>query len=388
MKISSPKFAVSSFVDGKAHSIQAQILAGVDHFEKASRANQGNLVVRLDGQRSARALQFAAAGAFVATGAAVALTSGYLAAQSLPASGVALAAAGLGGLLGLYVASQAEDGLRQGLKAPYWKGNQPVQLGAGPLPESTGSPADRLKSLIQSNLRDFPGSRQVVSLAGHGNHERVGTLTYDQTSRALQGNSVEQIILDTCLGGQLEVLSRLAPWSRFILASPQPIPAVGLPFEKMFSPEQLDKSPRQLASTWVEQGSQVTPSLAAWDCDRFCHSLLPALDQLGAQLATEIAGGARASVRKALARSTNPDRLPGARVDLGSFLANLQKSQLSSKTLALAAEAKEAFQASLVNQQNDKTLTFHLVRERTDATLPPGWRDFLKAANYRFKPLF
>jgi hypothetical protein len=388
VKISSPKFAVSGYVDGKAHSIQTQVLGGVDRFEKASRANQGDLVVRIDGRRSPRALQFAAAGAFVAAGAAVAGGSWVLASQALPGSAVGLRAAGLGGLLGLYVAVQGEDNLRQALKAPFWKGSQPVQLGSGALPPSFGQPADKLKNLIQSNLKDFPGSRQVVCLAGHGNHQQVGPLTYQQASQALQGNPVEQVILDTCLGGQLEVLSRLAPWSQFILASPQPIPAIGLPFEKMFAPEQLNQSPRELASSWVDQARKITPSLAAWDCDQFRHSLLPALDQLGRQLAAEIGAGRRSEVRRALKASRNPDRLPSGRVDLGSFLSNLGSSGLSSKTRELAAQAAEAFGASLVNHQNEKTLTFHLVRERQDQTLPAGWREFLKAADYRFKPFF
>ncbi|MBN9418841.1 MAG: hypothetical protein J0I12_25540 [Candidatus Eremiobacteraeota bacterium] len=374
MKISqAPKFAVSTFIDAKAHSIQAQVLGGVDQFVKASKANDGDLVVRLDGPRSPRALQFATAAGFVTAGAGLAAAGWALA--SYPG----LAA---GGLLGLYVASQAEDHLRQALKAPEWKGNQPHQLGSGPLPQSQGQPAEKLKQLIQSNLKDFPSSRQVVSLAGHGNHEQVGPLTYQETAKALQGNPVEQVILDTCLGGQLEVLARLAPWSQFMIASPQPIPALGLPFEKMFAPEQLDKNPRQLAHSWVEQGSKITPSLAAWDSGQFQNALLPALDQLGAKLA----GEDRAEIRKALRRSDSPDWLPSGRVDLGSFLKNLDQVKLSPENQQLAQNAREAFQSSLVNQQNDKTLTFHLKRERTDESLPQGWRDFLKAADFRLKP--
>lgn len=381
MKISQPKFAVSGYIDAKAHSIQTQVLGGVDRLDRARQANNGDLVVRIDGRRSPRSLQFAVAGGFVAAGAAVAAGTWALAAQSLAGAGLG-AAAGVGGLLGLYVAFQAEDHLRQALKAPSWKGSHPLQLGAGPLPPSQGQPADKLKQLIQSNLKDFPSSRQVVSLAGHGNHQQVGPLTYQAAAKALDGNPVEQVILDTCLGGQLEVLARLAPWSQFMLASPQPIPAVGLPFDKMFAPDQLDKTPRELASSWVEQGSQITPSLAAWDSDKFRHSLLPALDQLGSRLVQED----RSEIRRALRKSKNPDRLPSARVDLGSFLENLQHSQLSPETLQLAQKAQEAFQSSLVNHQNDKTLTFHLKRERNDENLPQGWRDFLKAADFSWKP--
>ncbi|MBX3172734.1 MAG: hypothetical protein KF760_35380 [Candidatus Eremiobacteraeota bacterium] len=373
MKISQPKFAVSGYIDAKAHSIQSQVLGGVDRFDQASQANQGDLVVRIHGRRSPRPLQFAIAGGFVATGAGLAAAGWALAAYP------GLAAAGL---LGLYVAFQAEDHLRQALKAPQWKGPHPHQLGSGPLPASLGQPADQLKQLIQSNLKDFPSSRQVVSLAGHGNHEQVGPLTYAKASQALQGNPVEQVILDTCLGGQLEVLAKLAPWSQFMLASPQPIPAIGLPFDKMFAPDQLDKSPRELASSWVDQAAPITPSLAAWDSDKFRHSLLPALDKLGSQLCTEN----RAEIRKALRRSKNPDRLPSGRVDLGSFLENLQQAKMRPETLQLARQAREAFQQSLVNQQNDKTLTFHLKRERDDESLPQGWRDFLKAADFRLKP--
>lgn len=373
MKISQPKFAVSTFVDAKAHSIQSQVLGGVDQFVQATRANDGDLVVRLDGPRSPRSLQFATAAGFVTAGAGLAAAGWALA--SYPG----LAA---GGLLGLYVAFQAEDHLRQALKAPEWKGSQPHQLGTGPLPASQGQPADKLKQLIQSNLRDFPSSRQVVSLAGHGNHEQVGPLTYEKAAQALQGNPVEQLILDTCLGGQLEVLARLAPWSQFMIASPQPIPAIGLPFEKMFAPDQLDKSPRELASSWVEQGSKITPSLAAWDSDKFRHSLLPALDKLGSQLCSE----SKAEIRKALRQADSPDWLPSGRVDLDSFLKNLDQANLRPQTRELVQSARQAFQASLVHQQNDKTMTFHLKRERDDESLPQGWRDFLKAADFGLKP--
>lgn len=376
MKISqTPKFAVSHFADAKAHSIQAQVLGGIDQFVKASEANQGDLVVRLDGSRSPRALQFATAAGFMATGAAVAGAGWALA--GLPG----LAGAGL---LGLYVAFQAEDHLRQALKASEWAGSQPHQLGQGPLPTSQGQPGDRLKQLIQGNLKDFPSSRQVVSLAGHGNHEQVGPLSYQEAARALQGHPVEQVILDTCLGGQLEVLAKLAPWSQFMIASPQPIPAVGLPFEKMFAPDQLDKNPRQLAHSWVEQGSKITPSLVAWDSDQFSHSLLPALSELGSQLAKEDRG----QIRQALRKSDSPDWLPGGRVDLGSFLDSLEKVELRPETHELAQKAREAFRASMVHQQNRKTLTFHLQREQSDDSLPQGWRDFLKAADFRFKPFF
>ncbi|MFN8609133.1 MAG: clostripain-related cysteine peptidase [Vulcanimicrobiota bacterium] len=388
MKISAPSFAVSGFFDGKAHSIQSQVLAGVDRLERASRTNQGDLVVRVDGRRSPPALEFAKTAAFVATGAAAGYTLANLIAQNLMAAQAGLLGIGLGSLLGIYIAAQAEDSLRQALKAPAWDGKQPVQLGSGPRPASHGQPSNKLKSLLQSNLRDFPSSRQVVCLAGHGNHQQVGQLTYDGISQALQGNPVEQVILDTCLGGQLEVLARLAPWSKFVLASPQPIPARGLPLEEMFSPAQLARSPRELAGSWVEQARPFTPSLAAWDCDQFRHSLLPALDQLGARLTSEMTGDGRSQVRKALARSKNPDRLPSGRVDLGSFLDNLQKSSLSPETLELAGRAQQAFQTSLVNRQNDKTLTFHLGRERDDPGLPSGWRQFLKAADYRIKPFF
>lgn len=381
-----PKIAVTGFVDGKAHSIQTQVLGGVDRFDRASRANQGDLVVRIDGRRSPRALQFGIAGAFAVAGAIAAGGVWSLASSAVTGSGGAVAVAGVACLVGLYLAMQGEDNLRRALKAPQWNGSQPVQLGAGRLPPGPPEPGNKLKELLAGNLRDFPGSRQVVSLAGHGNHQQVGPLTYQDAAAALQGNRVEQVILDTCLGGQLEVLSRLAPWSRFVIASPQPIPALGLPFEKMFAPDQLDKSPRDLAGSWVDQATKITPSLAAWDCDKFCQQLLPSLDALGHCLKAEIELGHRGEVRKVLRSSHSPDRWFSGRVDLGSFLEKLKSSGLSQETLRQAEKAHQAFSASLVQQQNEKTLTFHLVRERHDETLPAGWRDFLKAADFRFKP--
>ena len=82
VKISAPSFAVSGFFDGKAHSIQSQVLAGVDRLERASRTNQGDLVVRVDGRRSPPALEFAKTAAFVATGAAAGYTLANLIAQN------------------------------------------------------------------------------------------------------------------------------------------------------------------------------------------------------------------------------------------------------------------------------------------------------------------
>ena len=137
--------AVSGYVDGKAHSIQSQVLGGVDRFDGAVRPSEGELVVRIDGQRSPRALQFAAAGAFAAAGVTVAGAGWALAASTLAGSGAGIAAVALGGLMGLYVASLGEDHLRQALKAPQWKGEQPVQLGQGPLPHSSPQPAHKLK---------------------------------------------------------------------------------------------------------------------------------------------------------------------------------------------------------------------------------------------------
>ena len=383
MKIAAPRVAVSAFVDGKAQSIQSQVLGGLDRFDKAAQASQGDLVVRVDGQRSPRPLQFAAAGAFATAG--LALAGGGLA---LTATGAGLPIAAAAGLLGLYVASMAEDPLRQAVKIPQWKGDRPVQLGQGPLdPGPPGqAPTQRLKQLLLSNLGDFPHSRQVLCLAGHGNHHQVGPLAYQQVAQALQGNPVEQIVLDTCLGGQLEVLSRLAPWSQFITASCQPIPAVGLPFEKMFAPAQLQKNGRQLASSWVDQAKSVTPSLAAWDCDKFQHQLLPALDRLGNQLTQEIAQGHRPAIKSALAHSQSPDHWLSGRVDLGSFLEALTHSKVDPATRVHAETALQAFSESLVQSQNPKTLTFHLSRGSQDPTLPQGWRQFLQAAHFRLKP--
>ncbi len=343
---------VSAYVDAKAHSIQTQVLGGLDKFARAEEANHGDLLIRADGQRTPRPLQFATAAAFAASGLAIAGAGAALA---------GLPGAIAGGALGLYVASMAADPLQQALRAPAFQ----------PHPDGT-PPGERFQRLVQGSLRDFPSSRHVVCLAGHGNHEQVGPLFYDQAG----GAKVEQIVLNTCLGGQLEVLSQLAPWARYVSASCQPIPALGLPLDGMFAPAQLDLSPRELASSFVDQASSLTPSFAAWDCEQFQSRLLPALDKLGHHLAHNVD---RSQVKAALVRASSPDWLPSGRVDLGTFLAALPQEPL-------AQEALEAFRASLVHTQNEKTLTFHLSRERDDDSLPEGWREFLRAADFAVKP--
>lgn len=384
MKVS-PKVAVTAYFDGKAHAIQNQVLGGLDRFEKARQQSPQDLVVRVDGQRSPRALQFATAGAFALTGLAV--VGGAVA---LGLAGAALApVAGLGAL-GVYIASLGEDSLRQGLKMPQWSGREPVQLGHGSIPSEVPArqPGQQLQQLLQSNLRDFPSARQVVCLAGHGDHQQVGPLTYQAAAEALQGNKVDHLLLDTCLGGQLEVLSRLAPWSRFVIASSQPIPAIGLPLDKMFQPELLLQENGAQAQTWVEQARAITPSLAAWDSDKFCQEFLPALGQLGQQLEQEIHRGNRDSIKRALARSSSPERFWTSKVDMGSFLRQLQGAELSPSARESVQKALQAFEASLVHSQNQRTLTFHLQRERQDLSLPEGWRGFLEVADFSRKPGF
>ena len=231
---------VSAYVDAKAHSIQTQVLGGLDKFARAEEANHGDLLIRADGQRTPRPLQFATAAAFSASGLAIA--------------------------------------------------------GAG------------------AALAGLPGA---------------------------------------IAGG-----------------------ALGLPLDGMFAPAQLDLSPRELASSFVDQASSLTPSFAAWDCEQFQSRLLPALDKLGHHLAHNVD---RSQVKAALVRASSPDWLPSGRVDLGTFLAALPQEPL-------AQEAREAFRASLVNTQNEKTLTFHLSRERDDDSLPEGWREFLRAADFAVKP--
>jgi len=105
-------------------------------------------------------------------------------------------------------------------------------------------------------------------------------------------------------------------------------------------------------------------------------------------LKQEILDGNRNEIKKALARSSSPERFWTSKVDMGSFLQQLELAELSPQSLEAVQKAREAFGATLIHSQNQRTLTFHLQREQHDPTLPEGWRGFLQAADFTRKPGF
>jgi hypothetical protein len=365
MKVSA-RVAVSAYFDGRAERIQSAVLAGIDRFERQVEAQPEQLAVRVTGQRSSRTFQGLAGLAWLAVGAAGLAAGGVLVASGALPVGAAVAA------LGTYLGSFSEYHLSQWNRAKDWSGGE-LELGR---PPKSSLPEASLASILEKQQQAYPSAQQVVYLAGHGNHQQVGPLGYRELAQQMQGQQVQHTVLNTCLAGQLEVMTQVAPWSRTILASPQPIPARGLPVEKMFASDMLAAAPSDRMKSWVEQSRGLTPSLLAIDGEQFCRQLLPALDKLGEVLSRQ----ERTTLVSVLRASRTPDWGLSERVDLGSFLEQLEK-RLDCPEVQVA---REALQDSILAVQNQRGLTFRL--DPDAEVVPPGWKAFLEKADRRYKP--
>ncbi|MCA9780609.1 MAG: hypothetical protein KC800_27985, partial [Candidatus Eremiobacteraeota bacterium] len=211
-------------------------------------------------------------------------------------------------------------------------------------------------------------------------------MNLNELSAQMQGSKLDVTILDACLQGQLEVLTRMAPWAGVVLASPHKIKARGLELEKLLAPQTLAQaSPLDAATRMVQLEKSTTPSFAVVDTHRLQENLLPALDSLGRRLAESWdEGSVSRQVKGALADAVGTDGLFSRRVDLGSFLEKLGERQVLPEE---TSRAVESFRTTVPFQKNKHSVSFHLKAGRSDQTLPAGWRDFLQKLDLSFKPL-
>ncbi len=374
-----PKVAISAYIDGKAHAIESLKLNAIARFVQAQTASQGDLVVTVDGQRhgpGSGSLKFAAAGLLPT---ALAGAAGF-ALGGLPG---AVAGAGLG--LACF-ALPAGFFLGRSLKALAWKSENRLTINGPSLPSPVPKPGvERLRSLVEESEQKYPQARQILFLSGHGDRHEIAQMSVKDIGQGMQGTKLDATVLDACLVGQLEVMAQLAPWAGLVLASPHKIKARGLELVEMLKPENLDKQNTQdFAVAMAREARSTTPSFAVVDTHHLKDALLPSLDDLGHSLAEGLKHPDSARlIKRSLARSQATDALLSSRIDLGSFLKQLARHEVSPEQ---TAPAILAFEKAVPFQKNRHTLSFDLKAGRSESSLPKGWRTFLETLNRSFKP--
>lgn len=354
--------AVTAYIDGKATLIESHVLDGVDAFHRAEEKVDLNFAIA--GRRRSKTAQYAIAAAYAAA----------------PVAALAL---------GTAMGSLGQGAMMAAITSPIllgsWRALQAAQAAPDFKPDKHG--CDELKELVATQARRFPQALHVVYVSGHGDHNEVAGLEFEELSHTMRGARIDVTVLDACLCSQLEVMSRLAPWAGVVIASTDPVPAKGYPIEKMFAPEKLQHGDaRSLGKELAETAQDAASSLAAIDTTVLRQALLPALDDLGNRLSQEIDSGNRPAVRKALKDSASRG-LFAASVDLGSFLSQLHTVELSDTTEASLAKARLAYDQTMVHTKNEFGMSFWLDATQ-DSTLPEGWRGFLETAGYSRRPAF
>ena len=367
---------VSAYIDGKSAQIEAMKLDAVDRFEVVREQSQDQILINIDGLRHSPTkdyLTFAAVGLLPTAGAAA---LGY------SAGGVPGAL--LGGLGGLALAGLPSTYfLNRARKAPQWKAGSRLAVGGESQPSPVTKPGpEKLRSLVEQSRRENPSARQILFLSGHGDRNEVAHMPIAEMGQAMQGSRLDATIIDACLLGQLEVLTHLAPWAGLVLVSPHKIKARGLELPKILTSENLSQPDmEQAAVKMAAQARSTTPSFAVVNTVNFQEEFLPALDALGQALSKE----QDSAVRKVMARSLSTDGLLSRRIDMGSFLKELEKAEIAPSA---TRKAREAFAKTVPFQKNQHSFSFHLKAGRSDQSLPEGWREFLKKADRSFKPIF
>ncbi|MCS6879638.1 MAG: TfuA-like protein [Geminicoccaceae bacterium] len=111
-------------------------------------------------------------------------------------------------------------------------------------PRDTGEP-ELLAEFLRWALPRFPAARRALLFWGHGEGSRLAiddgaqdALSVSELVTALEAGlgpaaPVDLAVFDACLMATLEVASDLAPFARLVVASPEVVPASGLPYQKV-----------------------------------------------------------------------------------------------------------------------------------------------------------
>lgn len=365
---------ITFFGDGSAPDIGRHVRGQPARFERMIQKSGAPVRVNAlvaTGSSLARAVHIAtpwAMGAVAASGLVAAALGG---APMLVLGGLLTAGGALGAFLSWPTSREhLEDSPHSSSPASSssWSHVRHEVVGRGPSPAL-------FSRAWQGSLSNWPGSRQVVYMSGHGYQESAAGLAFERLARELQG--AEAIVLDACNGGQLEALSRLSGSARVAVVSEHTVRGFGFPLEAMFGQSQFPSDPREFGLALVRSAARGRPaaSLAGVDLQSLQKTLLPSLDRLGRSLSRLSQSGQKDLLKSCLqeAETTDADP-PGSKLDLGSFLARLQHHGIGTRCPELERCTK-ALNQTVLAMLGHGTLSFD---RQAPPPMPEGWRDFLR----------
>lgn len=353
--------AVSAYLDGTAKMIEPPVMKGYRKFCLAERNPKIDAEVvgkRRQVTTDRRIGLSCLAGAAGAAGLGAAL-------ESTVGGGIGL----LVGLAALPAGVFAARHLQASLVVPDFQADKPS-------PEVAH--CRRLGDTLGHQRQEHPESLQVAYLSGHGSHKEIAGFHTANLGGVIRQHPVDLTVLDACNTGQIEVLAALGPQAGKVLSSVHPVPGKGFPIEELLQPH------TDQGRYAFEAARNSTDSLNLYDAEKASTVLLPALDRLGVKLEAMVKAGHRSELKRVLARSRGPE-IFGRRVDLGSFLANLQKERLPDPVRQAGIEARAALRETVL-ESTGWTISFRLDGQQSDS-LPEGWNRFVRALHLIWKPI-
>ena len=378
-----PKLVVSAYVDAKAQNIEDLNLNRIGRFEDVKENAGDDVSISIEGRRHSKLRSL---GELALSGAVPALLGGV--AGAAVGGPIGAVVGGLGGFVTGMASNMST--INQLAKARQWPKDSRLQVGQKAVPspvEHAG--AERLAKMVSDNEESFPEARHLVYISGHGYQKSSAEISFEEMSEKMEGLQVDATLFDSCLIGQMEVLSKISPWAGIVLASPHKTRARGYDLASMLDPKTINTaSDQEFAVNIAKKARSTTSSFSAVDSRAFREEFLPALDELGASLHRELENGKRSSIKKALAKSTGTHWGFSPKVDMGSFLEQLAEAPLSQETQKKLKTTQAGFDKSVLFQKNKHSFSFDLKSGKTDESLPQGWTSFLQGIDLNHKPLF
>lgn len=315
------------------------------------------------------------------------------------AAGVALGLGSLTGglglaLLGAPVVWGGARQLKEWAELPRWQGRKTFHIGQGEVERGSQAPAARpLVERLGQAMRDYPGSRTVMLVGGHGlGYYTSAGMPMHELGQAMQTlqQPVDIALFDSCLMGNVEALAQLGDRARIAITAEGLMPTQrsqlgAMPLADMLKAaaqsgdlagaarqmveqaadsmleqrgpdsekvttlrqelaQETDPDLKRINKTLLDIYAPPIPGLAAVDLQALQQGLLPALDRLGRQLTQQLQQGQLQPILAAARQSQLSDSK--AFHDLGSFLQQLGSPE--------AQQAAEALQAALLAQRSEE----------------------------------
>lgn len=325
------------------------------------------------------------------------VTAGAFSAASFLVAGMSLAShplmaagAGVVGLASAYFAGKnlmssvpppkLKEGPPRHSGEPAWEGTRWLELSASPgrsplkLDAPVISSNDQTKAAtpqelghsLAAQLKAFPSKHQAVLLAGHGNaFHSWSSYSVDQLAEALgeavkeTGRKIDLIIFDSCLMGNLEGLSKLAPHAKYAVASEEIMYTGHRAWDLVFNDLGGAKGdPVQLGQAMVKQlgGHWEGRTMSLIDLEKL-EPLKARVENLGEKLLRDSRAGEKAAIAEAMDVRTFGTTYTGLDEwggygDLGNVLENLGDKVKQADTQAAVSQAQQALREAVVGFRN------------------------------------